>query len=90
MEGFAIEQIMKELRQSGFKVTTILHDKDSSTLRNVMDIFEDVQEALCLSKSFKFIFFLTANYIGDQCRRQFFADLNKKIYRRSMSPTVFC
>jgi len=50
MEGFAIEQMMKELRAAGIKVSTILHDKDSSTLRNVMDIFEDVKEALCLGK----------------------------------------
>jgi hypothetical protein len=50
MEGFAVLEMMKELKTAGFTVTTILHDKDSSTMRNVMDIFEDVEEALCLSK----------------------------------------
>src|SRR5437764_15010627 len=50
MEGIAVVEMMKELKQSGFKVTTILHDKNSSTMRNVMDIFQDVQETLCLSK----------------------------------------
>lgn len=50
MEGFAVLQMMKGLEFSGFKVTTILHDKDSSTLRHVMDVFEDVTEALCLCK----------------------------------------
>jgi hypothetical protein len=49
MEGWGVTLIMKELQQCGYKVTRVLHDKDSSTLRNVMNVYEDVEEALCFS-----------------------------------------
>lgn len=52
MEGFAILAMMKELAEAGFTVSKILHDKDSTTMKNVMDVFADVEEALCLSKYF--------------------------------------
>ncbi len=50
MEGFAILEMMKELDAAGFTVTRILHDKDSTTLKNAMDVFYDVVESLCSSK----------------------------------------
>ena len=50
MEGYGVQQIMNYLSIRGYKVTKIIHDKDSSTLRNVMDVFEDVEEVLCLGK----------------------------------------
>ena len=53
MEGFGVLEIMKELKAAGFTVTKVLHDKDSSTMKNVMEVFEDVQEALCISKYFQ-------------------------------------
>jgi hypothetical protein len=50
MEGVGVQNIMKDLKESGFQVTKVLHDKDSSTMKQVMDVFEDAEESLCLSK----------------------------------------
>ena len=47
MEGWGVHLIMEEFKSYGFKVTRVLHDKDSSTMKNVMDVYEDVEEALC-------------------------------------------
>ncbi len=55
MEGYGVVKIMESLKIKGYKVTKIIHDKDSSTLRNVMDIYEDVEEVLCL-REIKLIF----------------------------------
>ena len=63
MEGFGVLEIMKEIQAAGFKVTKVLHDKDSSTMKNVMEIFEDVQEALCISKYFHFVCHFVYMYI---------------------------
>jgi hypothetical protein len=52
MEGFGVQKIMTELKNAGIKVTRVLHDKDSSTMKNAMEVFQDVQESLCLSKFF--------------------------------------
>jgi hypothetical protein len=52
MEGWGILEIMKELESHNIKVTKIIHDKDSSTMTNVMDVYEDVTEALCLGNNF--------------------------------------
>ena len=49
MEGWAVVQIMKELKSSGIRVTHITHDKDASTFKNVLEVFEDVAESLCVS-----------------------------------------
>jgi hypothetical protein len=51
MEGWGVQKIMEELQIKGFTVTKIIHDKDSSTMKNVMDVFEDVVESLCTSKN---------------------------------------
>jgi hypothetical protein len=51
MEGFGVLEVMKELKKAGFTVTKLLHDKDSSAMKQVMEVFQDVQEALCLSKT---------------------------------------
>ena len=51
MEGYGVLKIMNELSFRGYKVTHVIHDKDSSTLRNVMDVFEDVNEVLCLGNN---------------------------------------
>jgi hypothetical protein len=49
MEGWGVMKIMDELKFQGFHVTRILHDKDSSTMKQVMDAYQDVEEGLCLS-----------------------------------------
>jgi hypothetical protein len=53
MEGAGVMEIMTELDQMKFKVTRLLHDKDASTLLQVMDVFEDVEECLCLNHGVK-------------------------------------
>ena len=58
MEGFGVKKIMKELKEAGFKVTRLLHDKDSSTLNQTLEIFQDVHESLCLSKFFSLFLFI--------------------------------
>lgn len=55
MEGFGILNLMKELEDYGFIVDKVCHDKDSSALKQVKDIFEDVEEVLCTSMN-KFCF----------------------------------
>ena len=45
--------IMKDLKESGLKVTKVLHDKDASTFRQVVQVFEDADEQLCSSKCFR-------------------------------------
>ena len=52
MEGFGVKQIMEELKSVGMTVSKVLHDKDASTLRQVVDVFEDAEEELCVSKYF--------------------------------------
>jgi hypothetical protein len=49
MEGFGIKELMKELKNYGFVVDRVCHDNDASTLKQVKDIFEDVEEVLCTS-----------------------------------------
>ena len=56
MEGFGVQEIMKELKQDGITVVDVLHDKDSSTIKHVMEVFHDVKEELCVGhgcKNFK-------------------------------------
>jgi len=50
MEGWGALQIMKELQACGIKVVNLLHDNDASTFNNVLEVFKDVSEALCVSK----------------------------------------
>jgi hypothetical protein len=38
------------LKRSGIHVTRLTHDKDASTFKNVLEVFEDVAEQLCTSK----------------------------------------
>lgn len=42
--------IMEHLKFHDIKVTRILHDKDSSTMQQVMSVYQDVEEGLCLCK----------------------------------------
>ena len=51
MEGFGVKEIMKDMKIAGMKVSKILHDKDASTFRQVLDVFEDAHEVLCVSKN---------------------------------------
>ena len=37
------------LQTAGITVTQVVHDKDASTMRHVMTVYEDVEELLCLS-----------------------------------------
>jgi hypothetical protein len=50
MEGFGVKKIMEQLKEAKLKVTQIVHDKDASTMKQAMQVFEDVEEGLCLSK----------------------------------------
>jgi hypothetical protein len=50
MEGFGVKQIMHQLKEAEMTVKQIVHDKDASTMTQVMTVFEDVEECLCLSK----------------------------------------
>lgn len=50
MEGWGVKLILEDLKFRGLRVTRILHDKDSSTMKQVMDAYQDVEEGLCLSK----------------------------------------
>jgi hypothetical protein len=54
MEGFGVKKIMEELKSLGIVVKQVVHDKDASTMSQVMAVFEDVEESLCLCKFFIF------------------------------------
>lgn len=57
MEAWGVLQIMTEMKSLGYTVTHILHDKDSSAMKQVISVFQDVQENLCISNAvFKFYF----------------------------------
>ncbi len=58
MEGWGVVEIMKELEAKNIKVTKIIHDKDSSTMVNVMDVYQDVIESLCLGNSLNSLSYL--------------------------------
>jgi hypothetical protein len=49
MEGFGVKKIMEQLKKAHITVTQIIHDKDASTLVQVMTVYQDVEELLCLS-----------------------------------------
>jgi hypothetical protein len=49
MEGFGVKKIMEQLKEAKLTVTQIVHDKDASTMKQAMEVFEDVEESLCLS-----------------------------------------
>jgi hypothetical protein len=42
MEGWEILQIMKRMSKLGYIVTHIFHDKDTSTMKNISQIFQDI------------------------------------------------
>lgn len=50
MEGFGILQLVQDLKDMGMNVTRLVHDKDASTMNQVIKVFEDVSEMLCTSK----------------------------------------
>lgn len=52
MEGYGVKMIMEELKRNNFNVTQIVHDRDASTLKQVMEVYQDVEECLCLCKFF--------------------------------------
>ena len=52
MVGFGVEKIMKILKERGLTVSHVVHDIDSSTMKQVMSVFEDAEEVLCLSNKF--------------------------------------
>ena len=56
MEGFGVQKIMEELKRNRITVSHIVHDKDSSTMRQVMTVYEDAEEVLCLNNDFFFKF----------------------------------
>ena len=50
MEGFGVKKIMETLKRHDLNVTQVVHDKDASTMRQVMDVYQDAEEGLCLCK----------------------------------------
>lgn len=40
--------IMEELKRNNLNVRQIVHDRDASTLKQVMEVYQDVEECLCL------------------------------------------
>jgi hypothetical protein len=48
MEGYGMKLIAEELKEWRIQLTTLLHDADASTLKNIRSIFKDVVEQLCL------------------------------------------
>ena len=50
MEGFGVKKLMEQLKRIGITVTKVLHDRDASTLKQVVDIFQDASESLCVGK----------------------------------------
>jgi predicted HTH transcriptional regulator len=54
MEGFGVKKIMESLKEYGLTVSQIVHDKDASTMKQAMDVFQDVEEGLCLCNIFLF------------------------------------
>jgi len=48
MEGFGVKKIMETLKLHDLNVTQVVHDKDASTMRQVMEVYQDVEEGLCL------------------------------------------
>ena len=57
MEGFGVQKIMQQLKNSQLTVSQVVHDKDASTMKQVMTVFEDVEEGLCLSNLILLLFF---------------------------------
>ncbi len=49
MKGWEVNKMMNEFKFQNLKVTKIIHDKDSSTIINVMNVYVDVKETLCFS-----------------------------------------
>jgi hypothetical protein len=54
MEGFGVKKIMEELKKNALTVTHIVHDRDASTMNQVMTVFQDVEECFYLSNNFFF------------------------------------
>lgn len=48
MEGYGVKKIMQELKKYQLNVTEVVHDKDASTMRQVMEVYQDAEECLCL------------------------------------------
>ncbi len=64
MKGWGVNKIMNEFKFQYLKVTKIIHNKDSSTTINVMNVYADVKETLCFS-----IVLLIINFILDhECK----------------------
>lgn len=64
MEGFGVKKIIEQLKKEFVTVTEVVHDKDSSTMRQVMSVYEDVEESLCSG----LIFFYLFNYLVHGCK----------------------
>jgi hypothetical protein len=71
MEGFGVKKIMETLKYYDLNVTQVVHDKDASTMRQVMDVFEDVDEGLCLC-NFLFIFLYFSAHGCKNLKKQIF------------------
>ena len=49
MEGWGVMKIMEQLKSCGIEVKRLTHDRDASTFKNVLQVFEDVAESYCTS-----------------------------------------
>lgn len=47
MEGWAAQEIAKELASIGFKVSKLVHDKDASSMKHFKEYYPDVKEEIC-------------------------------------------
>jgi hypothetical protein len=71
MEGFGVEKMMQQLKDAQLTVTQVVHDKDASTMKQVMTVFEDVEEGLCLSNVFVYFILITKTMVPRISRSKF-------------------
>ncbi len=52
MEGEGVKRIMKDLKECHFVVFRVVHDKDSSCMKQIFDVFEDVLGEIVIEEQF--------------------------------------
>ena len=70
MEGFGVEKMMQQLKDANLTVTQVVYDKDASTMKQVMTVFEDVEEGLCLSIYFLFFILIILGHGAKNFKKQ--------------------
>jgi hypothetical protein len=54
MKGWKVLQIIKRMSKLEYIVTYILYDKDASTMKNILQIFQNIQENFCYNIIFAY------------------------------------